>query len=113
MASTHWTRAFDYVEATHDGYLPLVHCRSVLRLPEDLWLVVDHLIGTGRHRADIYWHFDPGLVDGESGEIGGRDSFGKTGTQLSPRPRDRSKPSRVTGKGSDGVRHDMAVSSRR
>jgi Heparinase II/III-like protein/Heparinase II/III N-terminus len=49
----------DYVEATHDGYLPLVHCRSALRLPEDLWLVVDHLIGTGRHRADIYWHLDP------------------------------------------------------
>jgi uncharacterized heparinase superfamily protein len=52
-------RAFDYVEGTHDGYLPLVHCRSVLRLPEDLWLLADHLIGTGRHRADIYWHFDP------------------------------------------------------
>jgi Heparinase II/III-like protein/Heparinase II/III N-terminus len=51
--------AFDYVEATHDGYLPLVHCRSVFRLPEDLWLVVDYLIGTGPHRADIYWHFDP------------------------------------------------------
>ena len=51
--------AFDYVEATHDGYLPLVHCRSTFRLPEDLWLVVDHLIGKGRHRADMYWHVDP------------------------------------------------------
>jgi uncharacterized heparinase superfamily protein len=50
---------FDYLEGTHDGYLPLVHCRSILRLPEELWLVADHLIGTERHRADIYWHFDP------------------------------------------------------
>jgi Heparinase II/III-like protein/Heparinase II/III N-terminus len=58
--------AFDYVEATHDGYLPLVHCRSAFRLPEDLWLVVDHLIGTGRHRADMYWHFDPAWSAGKT-----------------------------------------------
>ena len=58
--------AFDYVEATHDGYLPLVHCRSTFRLPEDLWLVVDHLIGTGRHRADMYWHFDPAWSMGKT-----------------------------------------------
>jgi Heparinase II/III-like protein/Heparinase II/III N-terminus len=62
----HQDTAFDYVEATHDGYLPLVHCRSVFRLPEDLWLVVDHLIGTGRHRADMYWHFDPAWSMGET-----------------------------------------------
>ena len=60
--------AFDYVEGTHDGYLPLVHCRGVLRLPDDLWLVADHLLGTGRHRADLHWHFDPAWSMGRAEE---------------------------------------------
>jgi uncharacterized heparinase superfamily protein len=50
---------FDYVEALHDGYSPLVHRRGLLRMPDDLWFVVDHLQGNGRHAAEIYWHFDP------------------------------------------------------
>ena len=50
---------FDYVEAQHDGYQPLEHRRGVLRLRNGLWLVVDHLIGTGPHRVDAYWHVHP------------------------------------------------------
>lgn len=55
----------DYVEALHDGYLPLVHRRAVVRThggqgePDDLWLVADHIVGTGHHRVDTYWHIDP------------------------------------------------------
>ncbi len=50
---------FDFVEALHDGYLPVVHRRAVLRAPDGLWLVADHFLGSGVHRADIHWHFDP------------------------------------------------------
>lgn len=49
----------DVVEADHDGYLPLVHRRAVLRIASDLWFVADHLLGEGDHRVDIRWHFDP------------------------------------------------------
>ena len=49
----------DYVEAVHDGYLPLIHRRAVLRMPDGLWLIADHILGTGHHQADAYWHLDP------------------------------------------------------
>lgn len=49
---------FDYIEASHDGYQPLVHRRGVLRTPE-LWLIVDHLLGRGEHVVETFWHFSP------------------------------------------------------
>ena len=52
-------RNFDYIEAQHDGYAPLVHRRAVLRGPDGLWLVADHILGTGRHDADGHWHLGP------------------------------------------------------
>ena len=51
--------AFDHVEASHDGYLPLVHRRSVLRVGERLWLIADHVLGAGRHEAGVHWHLGP------------------------------------------------------
>jgi hypothetical protein len=51
--------AFDFVEAQHDGYLPLVHRRAVLRTAGDLWVIADHVLGTGDHNAAAHWHFDP------------------------------------------------------
>jgi len=33
----------------------VVHRRSVLFLKDDLWVVVDHLRGTGSHRARLHW----------------------------------------------------------
>lgn len=51
--------AFDYIEASHDGYLPVVHRRAVLRAANGLWLVADHVLGQGRHRVDVHWHFSP------------------------------------------------------
>ena len=50
---------FDFVEAEHDGYLPAIHRRTVLRGPDELWLVADHVRGTERHRIDAHWHLDP------------------------------------------------------
>lgn len=57
----HWSAGgeYDYVEASHDGYLPLVHRRAVLRAPGGLWLVADHVLGTGRHQAEAYWQLSP------------------------------------------------------
>jgi hypothetical protein len=50
---------FDAVEGEHDGYLPQVHRRAVLRDQSGLWLVADHLLGKGRHQLDLHWHLDP------------------------------------------------------
>ncbi len=50
----------DYAEALHDGYLPLVHRRAVLRAPHGLWVIADHFLGTGHHVVDAYWHLAPG-----------------------------------------------------
>ena len=50
---------FDVIEAQHDGYLPQMHRRVVLREPDGLWLVADHILGTGRHRIDAHWHVAP------------------------------------------------------
>lgn len=52
--------AFDYVEASHDGYMPLIHRRAVLALDDGLILVIDHVLGDGRHDVDSFWHLSPG-----------------------------------------------------
>lgn len=50
--------ALTFVEAEHDGYLPVVHRRAVLT-DGTVWLVADHVLGAGSHDAAAYWHFDP------------------------------------------------------
>jgi hypothetical protein len=50
--------AFDWVEASHDGYAPVRHRRSLLRAGAG-WLVFDEILGEGRHLTTTYWHFDP------------------------------------------------------
>ena len=56
-----WTSGehFDAVEAEHDGYLPDMHRRVVVRDGSGLWLIADHVIGDGDHKMDIRWHLDP------------------------------------------------------
>jgi len=49
---------FDVVEAEHDGYLPDVHRRAVIRDGSGLWLIADHVFGDGDHKVDIRWHLD-------------------------------------------------------
>jgi hypothetical protein len=61
-ASLHGWRShprIDWAEASHDGYRPLQHRRSVLRTTESGWLVVDEVLGHGAHTAAAHWHVDP------------------------------------------------------
>ena len=53
---------FDWVEASHDGYAPMRHRRTLLRATDSGWLVVDEILGEGRHDASTHWHFDPGWM---------------------------------------------------
>jgi hypothetical protein len=53
------------IDASHDGYarLPgnITHRRMVIELLADGWLIVDSLMGSGRHQADVLWHFHPAV----------------------------------------------------
>jgi hypothetical protein len=53
------TDAFDWIDATHDGYAPARHRRIVVRTVDSGWLIVDVIDGDGRHSAAARWHFDP------------------------------------------------------
>lgn len=58
--------AFDWAEASHDGYQPLEHRRSLVRTASG-WLIVDRILGSGRHRASAHWLFDPAWTVAEDG----------------------------------------------
>ena len=64
LADAHHNPSFDWVEATHDGYAPHVHRRSVIRAEAAGWLIVDELVGESPdvHSAAALWHFDPGWM---------------------------------------------------
>lgn len=49
--------ALELLAARHDGYSRwgLTHRRCVVRAGDDLWLVVDDLLGDGEHEASIGW----------------------------------------------------------
>jgi hypothetical protein len=51
--------AFDWAEASHDGYAPVHHRRTLLRTAESGWLLVDEILGTGHVAVSTHWHFDP------------------------------------------------------
>ncbi|HVU11202.1 MAG TPA: alginate lyase family protein, partial [Phototrophicaceae bacterium] len=42
-------------EGFHRGYAPIIHRRSVARLGDDTWLIVDRLAGTSLHRYRLHW----------------------------------------------------------
>jgi glycosyltransferase involved in cell wall biosynthesis len=54
-------RGFDYVEASHDGYLPVVHARAVFAVHGLGWIVIDHLLGSENDaaHAETFWHVHP------------------------------------------------------
>ncbi len=68
-ASRH-NAGFDWAEASHDGYSPIEHRRSIVRADGAGWLVVDEIVAAfakasthdsgDRHSAATHWHFDPG-----------------------------------------------------
>jgi hypothetical protein len=52
--------SFDFIEASHDGYAPARHRRTVVRTSQSGWLIVDAIVGSARrHAAAAHWHFDP------------------------------------------------------
>jgi hypothetical protein len=55
-----WRRnaRFDWAEGWHDGFGAHRHRRNVFRAGAG-WLIVDEVLGHGRHAADLHWHFDP------------------------------------------------------
>jgi hypothetical protein len=66
--------AFDWVEASHDGYAPISHRRSVFRTSVAGWLVLDEILGgEGSQLATTYWHFDPAwMVTAEGSRLRAR-----------------------------------------
>ena len=65
QASRH-NACFDWIEATHNGYVPVEHRRSVIRADGSGWLIVDEIRGTDLeegdgaiHSASTHWHFHP------------------------------------------------------
>jgi hypothetical protein len=50
---------FDWAEGWHDGFGGNRHRRNIFRAPAGGWIVVDEVLGRGRHTADLHWHFDP------------------------------------------------------
>lgn len=53
------TGAFDWAEASHNGYAPVEHRRTMMRTADDGWLFVDEISAEGEHTAVAHWHFDP------------------------------------------------------
>ncbi|HET6979216.1 MAG TPA: alginate lyase family protein [Pyrinomonadaceae bacterium] len=56
-------RRFDFVSGRHDGYQrladPVIHVRSILFLKHDYWVVRDQILASGKHAADLWFHFTP------------------------------------------------------
>ncbi len=59
------TKAYDYVQACHDGYLrledPVLVRRQVLFVKPDYWIVVDTCRSRGEHEYILPFHFAEGL----------------------------------------------------
>ena len=57
---------FDFLSASHDGYLRLpgspVHRRFIFHRKSRFWLARDRVEGTGKHLLELFWHFAPDLV---------------------------------------------------
>jgi len=48
-------------EGEHDGYrsLDVTHRRCMMQTPGGYWLVLDRFAGSGPHRYDLHYHFNP------------------------------------------------------
>lgn len=74
----HWTKAkflgyksieggVEIMQGEHYGYCRgkerIVHRRSVLLLPQDYWVVVDDVLGTGSHEVGLCWQLCDGAFE--------------------------------------------------
>ncbi|MGE3275487.1 MAG: alginate lyase family protein [Vicinamibacterales bacterium] len=63
---------FDYLDATEDGYAPLVHRRRIFALHDDLLVVADLVTGDHEtHDAAVHWHVHPDWT--VAAELGGAE----------------------------------------
>jgi hypothetical protein len=55
---------FDYLEAAHDGYAPLMvtHTRSVLFLKNDYWILRDQIMSPVERELKLWFHFGPDVA---------------------------------------------------
>lgn len=58
-------RNFDYFSGKHSGYARLpgqpVHRRRIFSLKSRFCVIQDRVVGGGKHRVDVAWHFAPNL----------------------------------------------------
>ncbi len=63
--------AFDFFEASHDGYgrlrEPVQHRRSIFYWKPHFWFVRDVVEGAGDHQIGLHWHFAAGTLTAISG----------------------------------------------
>jgi len=52
------TAAFDFAEASHDGFKHATHRRSILFVKPFFWLMRDVVRGEGVHKVEQHWLFD-------------------------------------------------------
>jgi len=75
----------EYFEGAHYGYnrlpQPVTHRRAVLKVDEDIWIIVDDLTGRGEHNFRLHWLLAdlPFVVDAEQRRVvltTGKDKYG-------------------------------------
>ena len=49
---------FDWIEAKHNGYLPVSYVRGIFFVKPEYWVIIDLLEGSGEHTYDLYFHFN-------------------------------------------------------
>jgi uncharacterized heparinase superfamily protein len=64
---------FPAISASHDGYsvLGILHRRTIARVADAGWLIVDELEGSGSHQVESFLHLAPGITP----EIAGHRIF--------------------------------------
>jgi asparagine synthase (glutamine-hydrolysing) len=71
----------DLFDGEHFGYRRLpsraIHRRAVLRLADDLWLIVDDLTGRGREKTRLLWHLADDAAVTEPGRVTIRSAAGR------------------------------------
>ena len=77
LLATSIAPGLDFAQATHDGYAPARHVRTMAALHGCGWLIVDHVFGDGDHTAEAWWHLHPDwTVRASDGEVLGIEHVG-------------------------------------
>jgi len=54
---------FPFLRGEHYAYgrRKVIHCRTVVRQPNDCWIILDYLYGTGSHKLESFIHLHPAI----------------------------------------------------